>query len=208
MMEVSAIILAGGSGRRMGGRNKALLKCGTESFIERQIRECRRFADEIVVVSNDETFGAKLRNEVGIAAVPDRYPGEGPLAGLEAGFFAVSRPVFWLLACDQPLANADAASFLYRRMRMDETDAAIPELGGRLQPLHALYGKRAAVTARELLAQGERRMQALLERISWLKVGEDEFRRAGIAPDFADDVDTPEDYERLRRRMKLSGQSE
>jgi molybdopterin-guanine dinucleotide biosynthesis protein A len=198
-MELSAIILAGGTGRRMGMRNKALLKWGAETFIRRQIQECRKITDEIVVVSNDESFCAQLRSGEGVVAVPDRIPGEGPLAGLDAGFFAVSRPNVWLVACDQPMASADAALCLFRRMCREQTDAAIPELEGRLQPLHAIYGKHAAEMAAQLLRQGERRMRALLDRIRWSKVDDAEFLRLGIATSFAQDVDTPADYERLCR---------
>lgn len=215
-METSAVILAGGLGRRMGGRNKALLAYGPDLFIERQIRVCAGWTDEIIVVSNDAAILAGVRtNGVGVKVVPDRYEREGPLAGLYAGLAIAARPYVWLLACDQPLASAEAATLLLERLKRAGAAASLPVLGRpaqpsegsrprsaadfRPQPLHAIYRKEeTAAAADELLRGGERRLRALLHRVPWVGVSEEQFERLGIATDFADDVDTPEDYDRIR----------
>ncbi|WP_123039714.1 molybdenum cofactor guanylyltransferase [Cohnella candidum] len=199
-MEASAVILAGGQGRRMGGRNKALLTFGAVPFIERQIREASGWTDDIiVVVAEDGDFAEDLRRRGDVAVVIDRFAGEGPLAGLQAGFAAARHPLVWLLACDQPWADARAASLLCERMREEGVFAVLPIIGGRPQPLHAVYRKEVHVVAEELLQQGERRMTALLDRMSWTGIPEERFRDAGVPDRFADDIDTPEAYERLRR---------
>ncbi len=200
MVDTSAVILAGGLGKRMGGRNKALLAYDEQTtFIERQLRACERWTDEIVVVSQDAYALADLRSEhADLKIVPDRYVQQGPLAGLQAGFTATTRSYIWLLACDQPQASAAAASLLLERLMQQEAVAALPVLFGQPQPLHAIYRNReVADIADDMLRHGQRKLRALLDRIRWIDVQGAEFERHGIAAGFADDVDTPEDYERL-----------
>ncbi len=204
-MEASAVILAGGQGRRMGGRNKALLPWDRETLIERLIRICSGWTDEIIVVSNDAAFSASLAKHPQVVAVPDRFAGEGPLAGLHAGAAAASGAYIWLLACDQPLASAEAASLLLARLKRDHEGAAaaVPVRDGKLQPLHAVYRRQeAAETAEALLKQGDRKMLALFGRLPWIGVDAEEFIRGGIRQAFTADVDTPEDYRRIMEETR------
>lgn len=205
-MIVSAVILAGGAGRRMGGCNKALLKLGPDDFIERLIRACLSWTDDAVVVSNDVEFADLLMKRYPVRVAADLYPGEGPLAGLHAGMTAARGTFAWLLACDQPLADARAAALLCDRLNSGDVTAALPVIDGRPQPFHAIYRRReAAAAAEELLRQGERRLGALLDRLPWIGVEDSELALSGVPQGFADDVDTPEDYERINRRAQGKG---
>jgi len=190
----------------MGGRNKALLAYPAQTtFIERQIHACEHWTDEIVIVTNDAAALSGVRSEhARLLIVPDRYVHEGPLAGVHAGFAKATRPYIWLLACDQPQASAAAASLLLERLKQQQdANAALPILAGHPQPLHAIYRNGdVAGLAEDMLRQGERRLQALLKRIRWIGIHEDEFEQRGIVAHFADDVDTPEDYERFLRESR------
>ena len=79
--------------------------------------------------------------------------------------------------------------------------AVIPEVGGKLQPLHAVYRKRCA-SAIESLAAGEKRLTASASAINARKVGEDEIRKLDPQLNSFFNVNTPEDY---RRALKLAG---
>jgi molybdopterin-guanine dinucleotide biosynthesis protein A len=188
----------------MGGVNKALLNWGGETFLERLLNLCRAWTDDIVVAGPAGGLAGVSRESFpGVRFVADRYPGEGPLAGLQAGLSAIQGDIAWVLACDQPLASREAAALLCGRLRREpEAWAAVPVLSGRPQPLHAAYRKSVAQAAEQLLVQGERRMSSLLSRIPWIAVESGTFARSGIRPDFADDVDTPEDYARLKSEWK------
>ncbi|MFB9280187.1 molybdenum cofactor guanylyltransferase [Cohnella cellulosilytica] len=189
--EVTTVILAGGEGRRMGGRNKALLTLGQETLISRQLREASRISADIVVVANDPQFAEQLRVLMpSVRVVPDVYPGEGPLAGVHAGFQAAASPHVWLLGCDQPYPSADAATYLLGRL--DRAQAAIPLIGGRLQPLHAVYRQETGAIAEELLRAGKRRLRDWLDRLELGAIGQDELQAAGFSLALADDIDTPE----------------
>jgi molybdopterin-guanine dinucleotide biosynthesis protein A len=202
-MAVTAVILAGGQGKRMGGMNKALLTFGDETFIERQLRVARLGSDEIIIVSNDREINSLLQNESAVNVIPDLYIGEGPLAGLHAGLAAASNSAIWLIGCDQPFLNAAAAQLLHNRMAGGNYQAALPLIGGRPQPLHAVYHKEVGVKLESLLKSGERRLIALLDHIAWYGIEEQEFIEHGISLRFVDDVDTPEQYNQVRLKEQL-----
>ncbi|RED65581.1 molybdenum cofactor guanylyltransferase [Cohnella lupini] len=199
-MDKTAVILAGGQGRRMGGVNKALLLLNKETFIERQLRIAREWTDEIIVVSNDDDLLFRLSavKELKLIGDSDEYVGEGPLAGLHAGLFAATRPYVWIVGCDQPMLDGKAADFLMERMTRGSFQASVPNINGRTQPLHGIYRKEAASIAGALLASGHRKLLDLLERLSCIEVEQAEFAEHGIAVAFSDDVDTPEQYDRVK----------
>lgn len=193
-MEVTAVILAGGRGRRMGGRNKALLPLGGEAIIARQIRTMLPVVDEIIVVSNDKDLNDFLQAYDSVRVIPDHYVGEGPLAGFQAGLAAASYSMVWIMGCDQPFLEVSAARFLMDRMENGAFEAALPVIGGRPQPLHAIYLKQTGTKAEALLTSGERRFLALLDNLRWCGIEEQEFLENGLSLRFAEDVDTPEQY--------------
>jgi molybdopterin-guanine dinucleotide biosynthesis protein A len=81
--------------------------------------------------------------------------------------------------------------------------AALPFIGGIPQPLHAVYRKEVGDIVESLLKSGERRFIALLEHITWYGAKEQEFIDHGISLRFADDVDTPEQYDQVRLKEQL-----
>lgn len=198
-MTIAAIILAGGEGRRMGCVNKAHLTLDGERFVDRQLRLAAEWADERIVVVNRSERAAELNVPADVRVVTDRYEGEGPLAGLHAGLEASESPFGWVIGCDQPLIDAKAARLLLTRLQAGPNQAALPIIDGRLQPLHAIYRKETGDVAARLLASGIRRLLSLLDEVAWIGVAESEFGAQGLSDRFADDIDTPEQYERLTK---------
>jgi len=198
---LSTVILAGGQGRRMGGLDKALLAVGQETIFQRQLREAAALSGDVVVVANAPELAKRLLAIApDVRIVADAYAGEGPLAGVHAGFRAADCPCVWLLGCDQPFASAAVASYLLDRLDESRSEASVPLIGGKLQPLHAVYRKETGGIAEELLLEGERRMRQWLDRLDYLTVEEDELRTAGQSASFAEDIDTPEQYAMITSR--------
>lgn len=199
-MDRSAVILAGGQGRRMGGLNKALLRIGEETFIERQLRIVGQWSDEVIVVSNDDHLNAHIRslsNEIRIVSDDASFHGEGPLAGLYTGLSATTRPYIWLVGCDQPYLDLAAAGWMLERLNKGSHEAVIPLIGGRPQPLHAIYIKDVRFPAEELLKSGQRKLVALLDQLRWVGIEEQQFVEQELSLTFTEDVDTPEQYTRI-----------
>lgn len=84
----SCVILAGGTGRRIGSE-KAFLEFFGSTMIERTEEIVSEVVDDVVVVARDEEQLERLRSTVSGARLScDSVQGFGPVAGLAAGMAA------------------------------------------------------------------------------------------------------------------------
>jgi molybdopterin-guanine dinucleotide biosynthesis protein A len=137
----AAIVLAGGRSARMG-RDKATLPFGDQSLLERIAAELRSaFAPVIVVAAPAAVQPAPLEAAAaGVIVVRDAIAFAGPVGALRRGMAAADRDCVFAAACDLPMLSARVAQELCAMLA--EHDAVIPRVGGRLQMLHAAYGRR------------------------------------------------------------------
>jgi molybdopterin-guanine dinucleotide biosynthesis protein A len=190
---LTGIVLAGGAGRRLGA-DKATLPFGGRQLVDLVIERLSVVCDEVIVACGSSQ--RRLIAEQNARAVADWRPGEGPLAGLQAGLRAAANPVTLLVACDMPFLNPALLSYLAHVS--DGVEAAVPFLGGHPHPLHAAYSRDVLPVVDMLLERGERRMKALLARINVRPVEELEARLfdRGLLSVF--NVNRPEDLRRAR----------
>lgn len=118
----------------------------------------------------------------GLPFIPDREEFAGPLAAL-AGFRPEDDVVF-VASCDLP--GFDASVIRLLASRLDSHEACIPALGGRLQPLCALYRSSALGKARELAEAGEKRIMRWIDRLDHIIVDD-------LDPSWIANVNTPDD---------------
>lgn len=157
-MNVGVILLAGGQSSRMG-TNKALLPIGGQQNIVRIKEELSRdFPPPILVTNQPEEYAA-----LGLPMVTDQYPGKGPLAGLHAGLLASAFEDNLLVACDMPFVSSRLGQFLWTQL--EGYDAVAPYLGGKQQPLFAVYRKSTLPIVEACLQQDQLRMFDFLKQI-------------------------------------------
>ena len=83
--QVSGVILAGGTSRRMG-RDKAFLLFAGQPLIAVVAKRLRAVVDEVVVVADDTQRYSPFADR----CVPDVYSGVGTLGGIHAGLLAAA----------------------------------------------------------------------------------------------------------------------
>jgi molybdopterin-guanine dinucleotide biosynthesis protein A len=195
MLEVEGFILVGGASSRMG-TDKALLFLGGQRFVERIALALRSITEHVSVVGDKELKGAN-RNWPN---VPDVHPNWGALGGLHAALSATRAPWAVVVACDLPFVKGEL--FVRLASLRQDYDAVVPlQADGRKQPLCALYRvEPCAELAREMIAQGERRPRALLERVRTRLVAPEELSDLAGAQDFFSNINNPEDYARAQAR--------
>src|SRR5918998_469642 len=82
-IQTFGLVLAGGQARRMGGGDKALIRIGTQTILERALARLRPQTVGIVLNANGDP--ARFAS-FGLPVVPDSVPDfAGPLAGILAG---------------------------------------------------------------------------------------------------------------------------
>lgn len=200
--QAGAIVLVGGQSSRMG-RPKAALDFGGIPLLTRIVIELKWWFDEIVIVAAPESAGQPKVEIPGLKIVHDEAAFAGPLDALRRGLNALDHDVAFACSCDLPLLNSDVAADLVGML--DEFDAVIPEVGGKLQPLHAVYRKLCANAIASLEASGEKRLTANVGAVNARRVGEDELRRLDPELNSFFNVNTPEDYQRALKMAGLTG---
>lgn len=191
-MGATLLLLAGGESRRMG-RAKALLPVGSTTLIEYLAERLAPGFDEVLVAARDrEQVPAGLRDRV----VLDRHPGQGPLAGIEAGLAAARREVVFALACDIPNLTSETAERLVAASAGH--DAAVPRSAGRPQPAAAAYRHSAAPAIRAALEAGRNRAADALAALNvrWIE---------DLDPAELRNLNTPEDYRAFLDAMRKNG---
>ena len=162
----SAIVLAGGRSSRFDGDKLAAVVDG-RTLLEAAVAGVLAVATDVVVVlaPGDErivTGGSSVR----IARDPE--PFGGPLVGLLAGLEAVHQPLVVVAGGDMPTLRSDVLDLMLRTLAtIDEAfGAVILERRGRVEPLPAVVRTGAATDhARRLVADGERSLRSLFERL-------------------------------------------
>jgi molybdopterin-guanine dinucleotide biosynthesis protein A len=175
------------------GEDKALIELGGQRLVDRAARMLAAVAEPVVEVGPGWS---------GLPAVREDPPGSGPLAAIGAGAAALRAAghdgLVLVLAVDMPRVGVDLLRFLADR---PGTPTAVPRAGGHLQPMCARYGPEALAAVDERLAAGGQSLRDLLETlaacgtVSWVEPEEWE---PVAGPDAFDDVDTPEDLQRIR----------
>ena len=157
MINNSAIILAGGRGKRLGYKEKALIPINGKPVIEHTIKVLEVIVDEIIVSVRDDRQKQLLEEyTTGRVVVVDKYVDTGPLAGILEGLGAGGGEYVFVVACDMPFINIGVVEFLFKSAKGH--DGALP-VGdnGIYEPLHAVYrtGPMLAGTKKSI-KQGER----------------------------------------------------
>lgn len=133
---ITGLILAGGRGSRMGGRDKGLVMIGGQTLVAHAVQRLRPQVDELLVNANrnDAHYAA-----FGYPVVRDLHPGfPGPLAGIATGLAHTASGLLAVVPCDSPFLPRDLVARLYAALVAEHADVAVVRAGGELQPVFAL----------------------------------------------------------------------
>ena len=181
------VILAGGQGSRLGGRDKAWLRYRGQPLLC-HAWQCLSAQVAQIVVSSQRHGWAYRRLGITAVADLDARPGRGPLAAI-AGALSY-RPDAWLafMPVDVPTAPRDFVKQLQGTLRPGDRAAALLA-DGREQPLFALLsGSLAALAASALAGHRPPSVRAWLDSVAvrWV--------RAKAMPGAFMNINTAEDW--------------
>lgn len=215
---LDAVVLAGGTGSRMGGVDKPGLTVAGRTLLER-VADAVRAHNASVAAAAEEPSGEEAAQRPGgeaggrartrtpgrvIVVGPPRRspsalyvredpPGSGPLPALGAGLPHVRTPWFALLAADLPHLETEHLSALARAAATGGAGAVFVDAAGRDQWLTGVWRTAAVRTALE--GHRGRSLYGLLGPLA--------HRSVPLADDLAvTDCDTPDDLARARRILE------
>ena len=200
VLPVTALILGGGGGRRLGEK-KLFLRPGGRWLLPRVLARVVPWVGEVLLVVAPEDRGALerlLREEscpVPLRVTEDVHPRRGPLEGLASGLEHLRTPWAFALGCDMPFVREATVRCLWER-RTSRSQVVCGERGGYLEPLHAFYAVSCLPAARRALEAGRRGMKDFYGQVCLTVVEE---AALGLDPEHGDSfagINTPEDLVR------------
>ena len=200
MRDVTGVILAGGKSRRMG-EDKRFLTVGTATLLDRCRSAMMGVFPEVLIVTAQDS--APLEG-AGCRVHQDLIPDCGSLGGLYTGLKLASGGRIFVIACDMPFLNEEMIQyFVYRE---PEADVVMGRLPSGLQPLHAVYGKRALPYFERMAQARHLKIQDIASERS-LKitiVSPSEWAHIDPASHSFKNVNTPEDLAAARDEVSRS----
>ena len=132
---ISALILAGGRGSRMGHVDKGLQPFRGTTMVQHVLE---RLAPQVGSIAINANQNLPAYAAFGVPVWPDETTGfAGPLAGLEAGLRHCATPYLISAPCDSPFLPTDLAARLFHALQSQGADVALAvtqEAGMRKQP--------------------------------------------------------------------------
>ena len=184
----SVIVLAGGSGQRLGGVDKAALPIDGTPALERLLAS---LPDDIPVI----VAGPERPVTRPVSFEPESPTGGGPVAGIAAAMASVKTPNVIIVATDMPWSGP-IITVLTDRFVGASADVLIPvSTDGRRQVLCCAWRTDALQDALDGLGDSHgRSVRDLVSLASAVEWQLDEMQSAQLA-----DIDTPDDLTRAQR---------
>ena len=187
--DITAVILAGGKGRRMGGQDKGLIEFDGRLMIELLIEALQSQQLDIVINANRNQ---SIDQSYGYPVISDELKDfQGPLAGFASAMAVVKSNYILTLPCDSPtLADNFVERFIETQNR-EQAPVCVAHDGERLQPVYALIDTGLLDDLKGFLQSGERKIDRWYAQYSYATV--DFSAEAAMF----ENINTPEDRQRL-----------
>ena len=184
--EFCGAVLSGGKSSRMGVPKAGMLLPDGRSMIERARDTLEIFCRQVILVG--EAYGIH-----GHEVVRDERPGVGPLGGIASLLASNLDNQYLVIPCDLPLAPPGFLGRLTREDNIDGMTVFQVEGEDRPRPLPCRIGSDCLDDVRELIAEGDRSIAGLIDRlgpdVEFIPVARREH-------DLLLNVNTPDDFER------------
>lgn len=176
------------------GTDKATLRLGGLSFVERIAEALRSITSEICIVSSKH-----VPAHWDLPVVADLLENRGAMGGLHAALTNAGSVYVAVVSCDLPFVTGQLFERL-AQMCEGKYEAIAPiQPDGRPQPLCTIYDVATCrVVADEMIRSGKLRPRELLSRVRTRWVAFDELADLNGAEMFFMNVNTPGEYESAR----------
>jgi molybdopterin-guanine dinucleotide biosynthesis protein A len=190
--DITAVILAGGLARRMGGVDKGLQLLHGQPMVQQVLHRLRPQVGQVLINANRHLDEYE---RLGVPVCSDVVSGyAGPLAGIHAAMLLIDTPYLLSAPCDSPLLPIDLVSRLSSALAEHQADAAVVVTGDGNQqqrhPVFLLLRSDLCSSLEQYLNQGQRKVDDWLASLNCVEVPFDD---EGVFVN----LNTPEDIQVL-----------
>ena len=194
VQDITAVILAGGKARRMGGEDKGLIELHGRPLLDYIISGLQPQAGQLLVNANRNleryrAFGYPVVEDI----MGDYF---GPLVGMATGMQACNTPYIMSVPCDSPFVPAGLTDTLYQALADTRADISVAHDGSRMQPVFALLRCELLPDLLSYLEGGGRKID------TWYAQHRLALSDFSALPDTFLNLNTPEDRTILTQRLK------
>ena len=198
VQDITAVILAGGKARRMGGEDKGLIELHGRPLLDYIISGLRPQAGQLLVNANRNleryrAFGYPVVEDI----MGDYF---GPLVGMATGMQACNTPYIMTVPCDSPFVPAGLTDTLYQALADTRADISVAHDGRRMQPVFALLRCELLPDLLTYLEGGGRKID------TWYTQHRLALSDFSALPDTFLNLNTPEDRTILTNRLRTHSQ--
>jgi molybdenum cofactor guanylyltransferase len=190
--DITAVILAGGQGRRMGGQDKGLMEINGRVLVAILIDQLEPQVSNILINANRNR---ERYQDFGYPVVSDQLDDyQGPLAGFACAMNAVDTDFILTLPCDGPLLAADYVARFIASQAETGAPICVADDGERLQPVHALIRVDLLSSLNSFLDSGDRKIDR------WYAMHDFGHADFSDCADMFRNINTPSDQESMQAR--------
>jgi molybdopterin-guanine dinucleotide biosynthesis protein A len=169
--DLTGLILAGGAGRRAGGRDKGLVVSNGKPLVEHVYERLAPQVGDIIISCNRNISHYKA---LSTTTVTDSRAGyQGPLAGIEAALPHIRTDLFIVVPCDSPQLPTDLVARLakpFMEAGGEKLDVSFAHDGKRAQYLSAAIRRRCLPALSQFLDQGHRAVRDWYQSMATVSV--------------------------------------
>ena len=171
-MKITALILAGGRGSRMGEVDKGLQLFRGKPMVAHVLERLGPQADEIIINANRNL---EQYEKFGLRVVADAIDGfAGPLAGLHVGMSHAMHPLVATAPCDSPFLPLDLIARLQAALENEAADLAVAKTFDQAHPVFCLTKRELAPHLRAFLESGQRKIDKWYTSLKVVEVNFDD----------------------------------
>ena len=196
--QVTAVILAGGKGRRMEGKDKGLVELAERPLIEHVIAAIEPQVETIILNANRNQQQYSLYGYPVIS--DDLLDFQGPLAGFFSAMKKATTSHIVTLPCDGPLLPNDLVERLILALKdtivdSKEAEIAVAHDGERMQPVYSLIPTTLTASLNSFLDSGERKIDL------WYRQHRIALAYFSDCPETFRNINTAEQRDKLQRDL-------
>jgi molybdenum cofactor guanylyltransferase len=196
---ITAVILAGGMARRMGGQDKGLIELNGQPMIEYIIEALKPQVDSIVINANRNL---EQYRRYGYPVVED-IMGDyfGPLVGMASGLQACSSDHILIVPCDSPFVPPVLADKLNAALLEQGADLSVANDSERMQPVFAVLSRHLLPSLLAYLDKGGRKID------TWYAEHKMALADFSDWPDAFININTPEDKKVVEEKISANNRA-
>lgn len=192
---ISGCILAGGAGKRVGGRDKGLINLAGKPVVSHVMNRISAQVEKVYVSANRNLN--EYKRVVGNVVTDDTQDFLGPLAGILAALKFIKSDNVAFVPCDCPFFPRNLVEKLFTDYPSSAETIRVASVNERVQPVFAIIPTSLSASLSDYLSSGERKI------MNWYENHKVEKISFGNLAEF-DNLNNHEDFLKAEKRINQS----